>query len=74
VDDIIEVLSTDVIGIVPEDENILMSTNRGTPVALNGRTPAAIAFLNIARRLTGEDVPLNTQQPTSFLQRLFGRG
>ena len=74
VDDIIEVLSTEVIGIVPEDENILMSTNRGTPVALNGRSPAALAFHDIARRLTGEDVPLNTQQPTSCLQRLFGRG
>src|SRR5438132_1177470 len=50
-EDIIEVLSTDVIGVVPEDENILMSTNRGSPVALNGRTPAAMAFHDIARRL-----------------------
>ena len=74
VEDIVEVLSTEVIGIVPEDENILMSTNRGSPVALNGRTPAALAFSDIARRLIGEDVPLNTQQPTSFLKRLFGKG
>ena len=73
-EDIIEVLSTDVIGVVPEDENILMSTNRGSPVALNGRTPAAMAFHDIARRLIGEDVPLQIQQNTSFLQRLFGRG
>lgn len=73
-EDIVEVLSTEVIGVVPEDENILMSTNRGHPVALNGQTPAAIAFHDIARRLTGEDVPLLVMQPTPFFKRLFGRG
>lgn len=74
VDDIIDVLSTEVIGIVPEDENILVSSNKGTPVALNGRTAAAVAFHEIARRLNGEDLPLKTSQPPSFLQRLFGKG
>jgi septum site-determining protein MinD len=73
-EDIIEVLSTDVIGVVPEDENILMSTNRGQPVALNGHTPAAQAFYDIARRLLGEDVPLRVQQPPSFFKKLFGKG
>ncbi len=73
-EDIVEVLSTEVIGVVPEDENILMSTNRGHPVALNGQTPAAMAFHDIARRLSGEDVPLQVQQSTSFIKRLFGRG
>jgi septum site-determining protein MinD len=73
-EDIVEVLSTEVIGVVPEDENILMSTNRGQPVALNGHTPAALAFHDIARRLLGEDVPLRIQQPASFFQKLFGKG
>ncbi|HEY3289382.1 MAG TPA: septum site-determining protein MinD [Anaerolineae bacterium] len=73
VDDIVDVLSTEVIGVVPEDENILVSTNKGTPVALNGRTPAAVAFSEIARRLNGEDLPLKIGPPASFLQRLFGR-
>jgi septum site-determining protein MinD len=73
-DDIVEVLSTEVIGIVPEDENILLSTNRGQPVALNGRTPAAQAFQDIARRLSGETVPLQPQSNGSLFQRLFGRG
>jgi septum site-determining protein MinD len=69
------VLSTDVIGVVPEDELILLSTNRGQPVALNGRGPAATAFHDIGRRLNGEDVPLQVQQPsTSLFQKLFGRG
>lgn len=73
-EDIIEVLSTDVIGVVPEDENILLSTNRGQPVALNGKSPAATAFHDIARRLIGETVPLQTQSNVSLFQRLFGRG
>jgi septum site-determining protein MinD len=73
-EDIVEVLSTDVIGVVPEDENILMSTNRGQPVALNGHTPAALAFHDIARRLLGEDVPVRIPQPASFFQKLFGKG
>lgn len=71
VQDIVDILSTQVIGVVPEDENILASTNRGTPVALNGKTPAALAFLDIARRLAGEDIPLQKEQP-GLLQRLFG--
>jgi septum site-determining protein MinD len=72
-DDIVEVLSTDVIGVVPEDEAILMSTNKGTPVALNGKGLAANAFHEIARRLMGDEVPLHVQQPTSIFQRLFGK-
>jgi septum site-determining protein MinD len=73
VEDIIEVLSTEVIGIVPEDEEILSSTNRGTPVALNGKSPAAVAFRDIARRIIGEDVPLQAPQQPGLLQRLFGK-
>ena len=72
-DDIVDVLSTELIGAVPEDEAILMSTNRGAPVALNGRGPAATAFHEIALRLTGEEVPLRVQQPVSIFHRLFGK-
>jgi septum site-determining protein MinD len=72
-EDIIEVLSTEVIGVVPEDEAILMSTNKGMPVALNGKSPAATAFHDVARRLIGDDVPLHFKQSTSLFQRLFGK-
>jgi len=72
--DIMDVLSTDIIGIVPEDEAILSSSNRGTPVAFNGNGPAAKAYHDIARRITGEDVPLVTPQATSWWQKLLGRG
>jgi len=71
--DIIDVLSTEIIGIVPEDEAILASSNRGTPVVFNGKSPAAIAYRDIARRLIGENVPLAQPQTTSWWQRLLGR-
>ncbi len=69
--DVVEILAIDLIGIVPEDSEILVSTNRGQPIALDGRTPAAKAFHNIAQRLMGQDVPFIPLQPSSgFLGRL----
>lgn len=73
-DDITEVLSTEIIGVVPEDENILIASNRGHPIVMNGKSPAALAFQDIARRITGEDIPLQPLRASgSILQRLFGR-
>lgn len=69
--DVVEILAIDLIGVVPEDAEILVSTNRGQPVALDGRTPAAQAFNNIAQRLMGQDVPFIPLHPSgSFLRRL----
>jgi septum site-determining protein MinD len=68
--DVIEILAIDLIGIVPEDEAIIISTNRGVPVALDDRGQAGLAFRNIAQRLLGEDVPFMTIKDTSgFLER-----
>jgi septum site-determining protein MinD len=50
-DDVLELLAVELIGIVPEDENVVISTNRGHPIALNGKVKAGQAFTNIARRL-----------------------
>jgi septum site-determining protein MinD len=70
-DDVIEILAIDLIGIVPEDEAILIATNKGTPVALDTKGQAGLAFHNIAHRLLGEDVPFMTIKDTSgFLGRL----
>ncbi len=55
--DVLEILRIDLLGIVPEDEHIVVSTNKGTPVAHETAVPAAQAFRNIARRLLGEEVP-----------------
>jgi septum site-determining protein MinD len=70
--DVVEILAIELIGIVPEDSAILISTNRGQPIALDGSSPAAQAFHNIAQRLMGQDVPFIALQPSGgFLRRLW---
>jgi len=69
--DVLEILAVDLLGIVPEDESILVSTNRGHPAALEERSRAGLSFRNIARRLLGEDVPFETyREAPGLLERL----
>ena len=72
IEDILDVLAIDLLGIVPEDDNILISSNRGLPVVMgNNNTRAGEAFRNIARRLGGEDVPyMNLDEQKGFFARL----
>src|SRR3984957_17480611 len=58
VEDVLEILSVKLLGIVPEDEEIIVSTNKGEPVSGTDNTRSGLAFRNIARRIRGEDVPL----------------
>jgi septum site-determining protein MinD len=69
-DDVLELLAVELIGIVPEDEAVIISTNRGQPIALDGKTRAGQAFKNIAHRLLGETVPFLTMEEKT---NLFGR-
>ena len=71
--DVVEILAIDVLGIVPEDQAILISTNRGQPVALDGRSPSGQAFHNIARRLLGQDVPFMPLQTSGGLMQWLRR-
>lgn len=69
--DVVELLAIDLIGIVPEDEYIIISTNRGRPAALDDHSPAGQAFRNIAHRIMGEDVPfLTIRESPGLLERL----
>ncbi len=71
IDDVLDVLAIDLIGIVPEDEQILVSSNRGAPVAMDEKSRAGQAFRNIARRLKGEQVPfMDLDKQDGFLARL----
>lgn len=71
IDDIIDILAVGLLGVVPEDDRILVSTNRGEPVIGNTASLAGKAFTNIARRITGEDVPLmELEGNRSFFGRL----
>jgi septum site-determining protein MinD len=69
IDDMIEILAIDLIGIVPEDEGIVVSTNKGEPIALNDSAKAGQAYRNIARRIMGEDLPMMPLEKDSFITR-----
>jgi septum site-determining protein MinD len=74
VEDVKEILAVPVIGIVPEDESVVISTNRGEAVIFDNTSRAGKAFQNIARRLMGESVPfLSIEEPKQgLLYRIFG--
>jgi septum site-determining protein MinD len=70
--DIVALLAVDLVGIVPEDQAILVAANRGRPIAFSSDSSlAGRAFHNIARRLLGEDVPFQTLRERGVLERFF---
>lgn len=73
IDDVIDILAISLIGVIPEDESVLISSNQGTPLATSGVNGASAgqAFRNIAQRINGEDVPLlDLTAKSGFLDRL----
>lgn len=75
-EDVQEILAVPIIGVVPDDENIVVATNTGEPL-VGSNSQAGQAFLNISRRIMGEEVELlNLEGKTSFFSRIaswFGR-
>jgi septum site-determining protein MinD len=68
--DILDILSIDLLGIVPEDDNVIVSTNRGRPIALERSAYVSTAYHNIAQRILGHNVPLMTFQELGWWERL----
>ncbi len=75
-DDIIDILAIDLIGVVPDDEKIVVSTNRGEPAVNDPKSLAGQAYRNVTKRLQGQDVPLinleNDEGLVPKLKKLFG--
>lgn len=78
-DDIIDILAIDLIGIVPDDEAIVISTNKGEPVVIDEKALSGKAFRNITKRITGEEVELlnldvgEEGKLSKILKVLFGK-
>ncbi len=68
--DVLDILAIDLLGIVPLDEQVIVSTNTGVPVVLAEASRAGQAFTRIARRIEGEDVPFAALDTAGFLARL----
>ena len=73
----LDVLAIDLMGVVPDDENIVISTNKGEPLVYKGESLAAQAYKNIVERIDGNDIPfLNLDVKLSFFDKIklvFGK-
>ena len=71
VSDVNDILGVEILGIVPEDEQVIPASNTGVPIILYDQSKAGGAYMNIARRLTGENIPMTQLEPTGgFFRRL----
>ena len=75
IEDVLDILSTPLLGIIPESEEVLRASNLGSPVTLNNAASApARAYVDAARRLKGDDVPMSIPSDRKgLLDKLFGR-
>ncbi|WP_289018761.1 septum site-determining protein MinD [Desulfobacter postgatei] len=70
-EDVLDILSIELAGLVPMDEKVLISSNTGTPLVLQNDSIAGQAFRRIAKRLNGEDVPIEVpNRKTSVWRKL----
>lgn len=71
VEDVVEILSAQLIGIIPEDTGIITSTNKGEPIVNDEKSLAGQAYNNVAKRIIGEDVPfLNLEEDTGMMAKV----
>ena len=71
-DDVVDILSVNLIGIVPDDENIVVATNTGEPL-VGDDSLAGKAYMNICHRIMGEEIPfLDLNKKKGFFSKLFG--
>jgi septum site-determining protein MinD len=71
IDDIDDILNIKILGVVPDDESIIVSTNRGEPAVNDPKSRSGQAYRNICRRMEGEDVPLMDLQSEGFVQKFL---
>ncbi|MCT4618581.1 MAG: septum site-determining protein MinD [Marinisporobacter sp.] len=76
IEDMIDILAIDLLGVVPDDEYIVISTNKGEPAVVENVSMAGKAYKNITKRILGEEVPfLELQGQETFMskiKKLFG--
>lgn len=74
VEDVMEILGVPLLGVIPESQVVLQSSNAGTPVILEGKSDAGIAYTDLVARFLGEERPHRflTAEKKGFLKRLFG--
>ncbi len=73
VEDVLSILALPLIGVIPDDEKIITSTNEGEPIYYDKKSLAAEAYRRISKRVLGEEVTfLDLTEKKGFFKRLFG--
>lgn len=79
VEEVLDILSCELIGVIPEDTGIITSTNKGEPIVNNEKSLAGKAYQNVASRIQGNEVPyLDINEPKGFaafigkIKKMFG--
>ena len=71
-DDVVDILAIPLIGIIPDDENVVIATNQGEPL-VGTDTPAGKAYFNVVERLRGREIPfLDFEKGVSFWTKVTG--
>ncbi|ACV64065.1 septum site-determining protein MinD [Desulfofarcimen acetoxidans DSM 771] len=71
IEDMIDILAIELIGVIPEDEAIVVTTNRGETVVQGNGTKSGQAYRNIVQRIKGEDIPfMNLEESEGFVSRI----
>jgi septum site-determining protein MinD len=74
VEDLVDILKVPLLGVVPEEQKLVDFTNKGDPIVLEESYDASKAIMDMARRITGESVPIKYYgDKKSLLEKLFGR-
>ncbi len=74
VEDIVDLLSIDLIGVIPDDEYIITQTNKGEPAVSNRKAPSGKGYMEIARRILGENIDITIPgRDEGFFSKIFGR-
>ena len=69
IEDIIDLLAISLIGVVPDDESIIVTSNKGEPAAMDDRTKSGLAYRNVAGRMCGEQIPLMDLDTEGFFKK-----
>ncbi|MGD0475219.1 MAG: septum site-determining protein MinD [Candidatus Velthaea sp.] len=73
VEDVVDILSVKLLGMIPDDEEVIDTTNRGEPIVLTPDSRLGEIYDKIARRLTGENVSFTTLSAPGIFSRFFGQ-
>ena len=72
VEDIVDLLSIDLIGVIPDDEFIITQTNKGEPAVSNKKSPSGKGYLEIARRILGDNIEVTIPgKDEGFFGKIF---